>query len=279
MPTNADDIISVATYKTYAGISHTNDDALIQVAVTAVSKGLVHWARRAFVSSARTEYHDGKGHTLLRTRAIPITEITRIACARDTALSLSHPTANRAYLKLSATTLTLVDITNGTSTSSTFTVSNHATITDLATAIGTTSWSASVLGEYGGWPATDLKTIQYASATDSPAYVAIYSDEAHSPVIDEVTGTIEGIFPAGFQNVRIDYTAGYTAGGFPDDLQTGVCMAVAGLVGTSKRDPTMESETIGDYSYRVSKAASGDFSDPVFSPAVSLLGPYRRITL
>jgi len=55
-------------------------------------------------------------------------------------------------------------------------------------------------------------------------------------------------FPAGFQNLKAIYNAGYAS--IPEDVQEAVCELAAWLYSQNKQDPAMAAERLGDYSYQ-----------------------------
>lgn len=68
-------------------------------------------------------------------------------------------------------------------------------------------------------------------------------------------------WPAGFQNILVTYTAGYTSGSMPADLKLLMYRLVDAAfyeVKDGGYDPTMESEKLGDYSYTRAMKTLGD---------------------
>ena len=75
--------------------------------------------------------------------------------------------------------------------------------------------------------------------------------------------------PTGFQNIMVDYTGGYER--VPDDVEQVANEMVQMLFNMGKRDPMLQSENLGDYSY--SLAANMDLS----KNQLAVLAPYKRV--
>lgn len=75
------------------------------------------------------------------------------------------------------------------------------------------------------------------------------------------------IWNKGIQNVRIDYTGGFLAANFPDDLKLGA-MIWAAAIFNKRRASGIASYSIGGISYTPS-------NDPIPKDALALLGKYR----
>lgn len=80
-------------------------------------------------------------------------------------------------------------------------------------------------------------------------------------------------WPYGFQNVSIAYTGGWADGSEPADLISALIETTAIMYRESKRDGTLASESLGDYSYTI-KA-----DDDRYKRVRMLLGPFVRWTL
>jgi hypothetical protein len=76
-------------------------------------------------------------------------------------------------------------------------------------------------------------------------------------------------FPSGLQSTLIEYSAGYTA--VPDDIHQ-ACMVIAGTAYLSRKsDSSLQSESLGDYSYSM---ASADSSRAMME---DMLGSWKEI--
>jgi|GEM_PF-3366622 len=80
-------------------------------------------------------------------------------------------------------------------------------------------------------------------------------------------------WPVGFQNIAIAYTGGWADGSEPDDLLQALIEMTAILYREGKRDGTLSSETLGDYSYTIKP------DDDRYKRVRMLLGPFVRWTL
>jgi len=78
-------------------------------------------------------------------------------------------------------------------------------------------------------------------------------------------------FPSGFQNLSIAYTAGYST--IPEVVQEATAQLAAAYANTGNRDASMQSESIGGYSYTIA-ATVGAGGIP--KAVAAMLAPYRK---
>lgn len=146
--------------------------------------------------------------------------------------------------------------------STTTVLSTTKSLSNLATAIVALdpffhSLSATVADNLGTLPLTSLdwpdgpKDIFNSSAT----FRAYVESLPGSMIADATAGRVvcDG-FPKGIQNIMARYYAGYAT--IPEDVQEATSQLVSKLWHQAKRDPSLMSERLGDYSY--STLASGD---------------------
>lgn len=91
-------------------------------------------------------------------------------------------------------------------------------------------------------------------------------------------GTLTGwdrgaIWPPGDGNIKVIYTAGYTAATMPGDLIEAVCMLAAQLKAAKDQGHPLQQESFIDYSYTLMQSSKA----PFLSEVRSLLAPYREI--
>ena len=77
-------------------------------------------------------------------------------------------------------------------------------------------------------------------------------------------------FPAGHENVKVAYTAGYAD--IPEDIQEACVQTVAWLLSANERDAGLTAEKLGDYQY--TRESSSGLLPPV---AKALLARYRNV--
>ena len=76
-------LVSLADYKTYAGISGTTNDTRLTALLTSASKAVRNWCDRnatnGFELAERTETYDGTGTGAIRLRERPVTAIASVS--------------------------------------------------------------------------------------------------------------------------------------------------------------------------------------------------------
>ena len=72
--------------------------------------------------------------------------------------------------------------------------------------------------------------------------------------------------PGGYRNIVVDYTAGYAT--IPDDINYAARVMIAEAYHLGKRDTSLQSESIGEYSYTLADRAATE------EKMMSLLGDY-----
>ena len=100
------------------------------------------------------------------------------------------------------------------------------------------------------------------------AALKIYNQELSDVELCASTGELRGWFPAGCQNVRIDYTAGFAS--IPEDVQHACAELVARWLDVSRRDRGLSGERLGDYQYWSAR-------EGLPATVKALLSPYRAV--
>lgn len=123
------------------------------------------------------------------------------------------------------------------------------------------------VGEFGGTWSDDLLW------SDGSAYMVDRTDESEDNVGRLLS--MRGVWPRGFRNVRVVYTAGYTR--VPYDVKLAVMQLGAAVRADSENGRPVQSETLGDYSYTLLSRGSGASSE--IGTVASLLSRYRTVAL
>jgi uncharacterized phiE125 gp8 family phage protein len=128
------------------------------------------------------------------------------------------------------------------------------------------------------YPITELTAIYAVSGAGSEEETELidsttYRYDANTGIIrliaDVWTQAWETAFASGFLNFEIQYTAGYAT--IPDDLDMVCREVVRDAYNLSKRDPTLKSESLGDYSYSLaSQVELNDGQRERLAPYVSV---------
>jgi hypothetical protein len=273
----SDYLSSLSRLKEYLNISVSTFDTKLTNMLSAASRAAERYCDAKLVSAARTEYHNGRGTHYLTLDAYPVTASPKISLAAS-CVEIQNTTAYEATVKVDSGVMTLTR--NGSDSS--LTLSSYATIDLLVAAIIAlgNGWTASAINEYGDYPASRIRDTQgVLEAREYEATVELFAPFTGRQRNNLVSGVVvtECELPFGYQNVKAEYTGGYTT--VPDDLQTAVCDIAAALYRQSVRDATLKSEKLGDYSYTNfdgMTATAGQLQS--LSPlAVQLLAPYRRV--
>lgn len=256
-------LTSLASVKTYLGISGSDDDSLLESLIDAVSDRIETFCNRQFSSRDYRQWFDGRRETRFVVQHYPITAVKRLAYGSKDALSVQGTTTTdlRATVEVQDSQIVLSRFaSDGTETETEVTFASNATASDLQSTIdGTTGWSATLINN---WISDDLHRIGGQDALGRDVFLS-YADVSDIEYrVNEDTGEIEitlnnewawpeatgaSTFPKGFQNIFVHYTGGYAT--IPDDLdQIAIEMTAAAFKGR-KVNPKLQSETIGSYSY------------------------------
>ena len=207
------------------------------------------------------EIYYGSGHGNLILDQYPVTTVSRVSVGRTNAFSVKNTTAtNHATVEITATALKYS--ADGASATS-LTLSSYATINLLIAALNAVSgWTATLLDSaLGTRKATDL-LIRPGMYCLSPvlAYCEIPDDELTdyqliSPTENRNCGLL--YCPGGWikgEEYFFDYTAGYATA--PIDLEDICIRLVVNRYNQSKKDGSIKSESLGDYSYTMADMRS-----------------------
>lgn len=272
-------LTTVAKVKSYLHITGSEDDTLIGNLIARMSDEMETFCNRKFLSQAFTEVYDGNGLTSLQLDNFPITRITRIAIGERNAMTLKNTAsdASSATVEVLSNSLRII-VTGGASASDQsydLTNASYDTIAEVVAAINSfgNGWTATVLSTYAAFVSVDLIDRFAAYALDSLVTLSIPAKSKTDYTVDAARGElyVSDGFAKGYQNVYVDYTAGYST--IPDDLEEICLEMVAEVYRESERDPTLRSEKLGDYTW-VAQETKG-----ALSKHQSRLARWRRIAL
>ncbi|MCI0462854.1 MAG: hypothetical protein L0Z62_38395 [Gemmataceae bacterium] len=287
------DLITNARAKNNLPNATTADDSTINALISACSRAIQKYCRRDFVATAYDELYNGTGQGRLVLRQYPILSVESVRYRPVTVLQIQNTTTStnqQARVSVTATGLQLVRVASGVKAVDTsITWATYPTLTAVAGAINAlgNGWSAQVVGEYTNWPSADLRLPQGAlTAWGQFAELKMHTYELAGYQIDERRGWLlraipytdpellhpeDLVWPAGINNFRIQYTAGYNT--IPEDVQEACAEWVANRFFLTMRDPGLARQTIErSGSYTVEELSL----HPPRSVA-ALLAPYRRL--
>jgi hypothetical protein len=270
-----------------AALSSSNPAYLASL-ITAASDCIRHATHRDFSQTSYTEYHSGGIYIRepLRLRQYPVVEISRIATNPQPAISIQNSngvTNQRATIETTSTGIRLVRIASANVSTSDLAFSTYTTLGSVASAINAigNGWTAQSLGTFANWPTTDLKPLQGAvSALGVARSFEIYTEDV-SPFsnwppgdcddaapgwrLDDETGQLYARFPRGHLNIRIDYTAGFSA--IPQAVQEACVQLACDLYNAGLVNTTLKKATLGAGSFELKDQSS----TAVLSGKVSML--------
>ena len=256
---------------------------MLDTLIAAASRAIQRYCRRDFVSAGYDELHSGRGTRRLLLRHFPILGVDSVRCRPAMVLSINNTdtgTNQQARVAVTATGLALVRVASGVPTTNTLTFAASVTLAALAGAVNAlgNGWSATVASGFGNWPAADLRGPQGSlSAWGQNAGLKVHTEELTDYQVDDLRGWLlrpaaEDFWSSGFQNYRVQYTAGYAT--VPEDVQEACAELVATWFQQRGRDLSLHAEsTAGTYSY----AAAG--GDDLPGRIRALLRPYRHYPL
>jgi len=238
------------------------DNYLIERLIERATYFLERYCHRKFMSRAyaREIYCGNNARTLLLGQ-YPISSVSRVSLGRTNAFYVKNTTAtNNATVEITSTAL---KYSADGATATILTLASYATINLLIATINLVAgWSATLLdSSLGTRKATDLLIRPAMHCLDPAfAYCEIPNDELTdyfivNPGEDRNYGGLEcpGGWTAG-EEYFIDYTAGYSTA--PFDLEDICIRLVVNRYNQSKKDGSVKSESLGDYSYTMADVRS-----------------------
>jgi hypothetical protein len=262
-------LVGIDDVQTYVGSLYKSSEiALWEMLVnqaTAIIEKYLH--RRIASRSYSREAYSGTGAQTLILKEWPVSKVSRVSIGRTNVFSIKN-TGATTYATFEVTS-TLIRF-NVDGTESTLTLASYANLTALVAAINAVSgWTASLLStSFGTLKPTNLLVMPGVSAMspdaafaqipdeDAVEFYLVASDEGRNAGIIKTPGA----FPAGVENIFVDYTAGYST--IPEELKAACLGVVRALYERSKKDPTLASESLGDYSYSNLSGKDADILEP-----------------
>jgi len=273
-------IITTAQFKEYIGLTGSTYDTLIGALISRAQKAMESECSRAFDSTSYTEYCDGTGTTLLHLDQWPVTAVGSVGVGITDPIQVTNTSSDayNATVSNDGTTLTLA-IEGGTNDGSdTLTLTSY-TFTSLVAAIVALgkSWSATLMvSAMGVWDAERLFECYGLGCLDQYAYLQTPNELAADFTVYPNYGTIyyAAGFPAGYRNVLVRYTAGYSTTTMPADLQQ-ICLELVKVYysGRTASAVNVKSERLGDHSITYESSSAGEMPDGL----KQRLMPYKRI--
>jgi len=233
------------------------------------------YCQRTFESTAYSlEKYDGKGYRTINLNNYPITLLDRVAIGiRDVIKIRNTSTYSTASVSVLSTGLRLVK--DGTADSTDVTFATNATMSAMVTAVDAISgWEAQMLNTaYNSFVSTELmKKWALSAINNNWVYLPMPEEAEYDIEVRADWGQIRRPvrFPISYQNIFVDYTAGYSSANMPEDLKLGIKILVKYL--WQRRDE----ENFGAGSYRSGDLGAMFDKGPIPKEAEDILTRYKR---
>ena len=285
---------TLAQLKSHLGITASTDNTILEGYIDHATAKIERWIGRQILVRNYSEWYGGNDVRSVRVKQYPINNVIGVYTGLAAALTIASTVSSDIRLTVSINTeplgtvasgalapgVTLTRTTSaGTTSISTLTFATYPDTTSLVAAINAiTGYSATVT--------TAMRCAQLhprASGDIKMATVVLTGVNVSSEfVYDSYLGIVtirqdafptmaqhNARFPSGLQSTLIEYSAGYTT--VPDDIHQ-ACMVIAGTAYLSRKsDTSLQSESLGDYSYSM---ASADSSRAMME---DMLGSWKEI--
>jgi Phage gp6-like head-tail connector protein len=287
-------LTTLAGLKAHLGITVSTYDTILEQYIDHATAKIERWIGRQIKVRNYSEWYGGNDVRSVRVKQYPINNVVGVYTGLAAALTIASTTASDVRLTISINTDPLGTVANGalvpcavltrttsggTTTTDTLLFSTYLTTTSLAAAINAiTGYSATVTtamrcAQLHPRAGGDIKM-----ATVVLTGVNVSSEFVYDSYLGIVTirqdafptmGQHHARYPSALQSTLIEYSAGYTT--VPDDIHQ-ACLVIAGTMYLSRKsDTSLQSESLGDYSYSM---ASADSSRAMME---DMLGSWKEI--
>jgi hypothetical protein len=287
-------LTTLAQLKAHLGITVNTYDTLLEQYIDHATAKIERWIGRQIKLRNYSEWYGGNDVRSVRVKQYPINNVVGVYTGLAAALTIASTTASDVRLTISINTDPLGTVANGalvpcavltrttsggTTTTDTLLFSTYLTTTSLAAAINAiTGYSATVTTAMRCAQLHPRAGGDIRMATVMLTGVNVSSEFVYDSYLGIVTirqdafptmGQHNARFPSALQSTLIEYSAGYTT--TPDDIHQ-ACLVIAGTMYLSRKaDTSLQSESLGDYSYSM---ASADSSRAMME---DMLGSWKEI--
>lgn len=281
MTLSATALTSITNVETLIGLTAGAQDAVLTLLIDKTSRRITDYLNREIVSQSFTnELYEWPWTRNLVLKQPDVSAVGFLACEKDSAFTASYSGSDtHARIEVTDTQVTLVSRAGATSTSNALTYASNATVGAIVTAINAVSgWTATTVTD---GPSAYLARSGSKSAKSNTVTVEAWTEYTGEYATNYKTGIIT--FGAGrwydFSGypdytpnmVRVDYTAGFST--IPEGVELTCMEMVRDAWFNRARDTTLQSESLGDYSY--TNAIPQVASNPTW---VDRLSTYVRVT-
>lgn len=270
------DLTNINKFKRYArvSLSDNTDNKLINEMIDAASAYIETLTDRKFGAADYREWHDGDGQADLALRQRPIIYVDRIAYGQEDAIDVTYSGPHiRATVQVYEDGIRLRSMAaDGTTAANNLTFTDHPSLSTMAAAITAVSnWTGTQQGDDAA--SNTLHPMGGQKALSRTVTLTRPDEDEDDYRLDRAVGVVrfDGMqIGSGFRNYLVEYRAGYET--IPDDIEQACNELVLRLYNEGKRDPNLQSESLGDYSYTLSSVEA--VSD---SSIIDRLRPYGRV--
>ncbi len=287
-------LTTLAQLKAHLGITASTDNTILEQYIDHATAKIERWIGRQILVRNYFEWYGGNDVRSVRVKQYPINNVVGVYTGLAAALTIASTVSSDIRLTVSINTDPLGTVANGalapgvtltrtttagTTSTNTLTFATYPDTTSLVAAINAiTGYSATVTtamrcAQLHPRAGGDIKM-----ATVVLTGVNVSSEFVYDSYLGIVTirqdafptmGQHHARFPSALQSTLIEYSAGYTA--VPDDIHQ-ACLVIAGTMYLSRKsDTSLQSESLGDYSYSM---ASADSSRAMME---DMLGSWKEI--
>ena len=286
-------LTTLAGLKAHLGITVSTYDTILEQYIDHASAKIERWIGRQIKLRNYFEWYGGNDVRSVRVKQYPINNVVGVYTGLAAALTIASTVSSDIRLTVSINTDPLGTVSNGTlapGVTLTRTTSAGTTSTNtltFATYPDTTSLVAAI-NAITGYSATVTTAMRCAQlhpraggdikmATVMLTGVNVSSEFVYDSYLGIVTirqdafpmASHNARYPSALQSTLIEYSAGYTT--VPDDIHQ-ACLVIAGTMYLSRKsDTSLQSESLGDYSYSM---ASADSSRAMME---DMLGSWKEI--
>jgi hypothetical protein len=263
-------LTTLTSLKAYLGVTTTTDDALMESLIDRASDYIQRYCARNFVSQRYYEWHDTYGADRIALKQNPIEHVRFVGVGYDNAVSVQSTISSDISVTIGVDSdhvhLHRIN-SSGVETSSETVFVTYPSTNLLAAAIsGVTGFSASAVLNL---PTKYLRKIAGADLKQKTIYLQAPTDSLTDYMVDDARGIIYGPTLTQYRSFFVDYEGGYAT--VPFDLQQSTIEMASRLLNSRKRDPSLQSESLGGYSYSLRSVSDLDSSTKL------VLDSYRRL--
>jgi len=279
--------------KAHLGITVSTYDTILEGYIDHATAKIERWIGRQIKLRNYSEWYGGNDVRSVRVKQYPINSVVGVYTGLAAGMTISSTTASDVRLTVSVNTDPLGTIANGVlspgiTLSRTTSAGTPSANTLEFSSFPTTTLLAAEISTYAGFSATATTAMRCAQLhpraggdVKQSSVVLTGVDVSSEFVYDSYLGIVtirqdafpmaqhNARYPSALQSTLIEYSAGYTT--VPDDIDQ-ACLVIAGTMYLSRKsDTSLQSESLGDYSYSM---ASADSSRAMME---DMLGSWKEI--